>query len=114
MNFSLGVALFVLSALVAAVSQLLLKKSALKPHDRWYKAYLNPLVMSAYALLFSAALINIQGFVWVPYKTGMIVITSSYVFVLLLSRFILNEKITRPKLLGMLLIMLGIIVFVLG
>jgi len=114
MNYSWGVALFAVSAFVAAFSQMLLKKSATLPHDKWYKAYLNPLVITAYALLFSTALMNMLSFMHVPFKTGNMLITTSYIFVLFWSRYLFKEKFTKHKIIGMVLILAGIVVFVLG
>ena len=47
-------------------------------------------------------------------KYGSVIDTFSYVFVMLLSYFILKEKFTRGKIIGNLIIIAGIFVYTLG
>ena len=44
-------------------------------------------------------------------KYGSVIDTFTYVFVLLLSRFFLGEKITKGKLTGNLIIIIGILIY---
>jgi len=113
MTYEFAALLFILSALLAAISQTMLKKSALKQYIHRYQEYANPLVVSSYAILFSTTLINMQAYTVLPYKYGNILTSSSYIFVLVISRFLFGEKITLKKVAGMGLIILGICVFVL-
>ena len=111
MGSAWGAGLILLSAFLAATSQMLLKKSAMRQHPNRLAAYANPLVATAYAVLFSTALINMQAFVWLEYKHGAALSTASYAFVLFWSRLAFRETITRNKLAGMALIFAGIFLF---
>ena len=53
MNFSISYALIVLlGVFISAISQVMLKKSAVKKYDSRIKEYLNPLVIFAYFIFF--------------------------------------------------------------
>ena len=57
MNFSISYALIVLlGVFISAISQVMLKKSAVKKYDSRIKEYLNPLVIFAYFIFFIATL----------------------------------------------------------
>lgn len=103
--------LMIFSALIAAVSQMLLKKSALKKYDSIIWEYINPYVIAGYALLVSTLFINIVAYTGIEYKLGAILATTSYLFVMIFGRIFFNEKITKKKVAGISLIILGIIVF---
>ena len=49
---------FLVSVLISSASQILLKKSADKDYDSPLKEYLNPLVITAYAMFFCSMLIT--------------------------------------------------------
>lgn len=95
----------------SAVSQILLKQSADQKHKSGIYEYLNWRVMTAYAIFFGVLLLNTYAYTRVPYKYGSIIDTFTYVFVLLLSRFLLGERITKGKLMGNLLIIAGILIY---
>jgi drug/metabolite transporter (DMT)-like permease len=98
---------------ISSISQLLLKKSALTNADsKCFKAqYLNREVISGYALLFIAMLIPLYVYQFVELKYGAVVESLGYVFVMILSSLVLGERITKKKLAGNLLIIIGIAMF---
>jgi small multidrug resistance pump len=51
------------------------------------------------------------GLKGVPYKNEPIIESLGYIFVMILSNRILKEKITKKKLIGNLLILIGIIIY---
>ena len=51
-----------LSVTVASISQVLLKKSALKKYDRVVKEYLNFYVIGGYMLLFASMLLTVYAY----------------------------------------------------
>lgn len=95
----------------SALSQTLLKQSANRTHSHPLGEFLNWRVITAYAIFVLVLLVNTYAYTKVPYRYGSVIDSFTYVFVLLLSHFWLKEKITRGKLLGNLLIVLGIIVY---
>lgn len=101
----------VLSVAIAAVSQLLLKISAAKRHRGFVSEYLNPWVISGYLLLICSTVLTIAAFKGLAYKNAPMMESLGYLFVLVLCRIFLGEKITRRKFIGNLVIVLGLIVF---
>ncbi|MBQ5398399.1 MAG: EamA family transporter [Ruminococcus sp.] len=105
---------FLVSVLISSASQILLKKSADKDYDSPLKEYLNPLVITAYAMFFCSMLITMYCYKYVDVSAGPILESSGYVFVAVLGYIFLKEKFTAKKIIGMSLILLGIAVFSLG
>ena len=111
MSEIIALMLVIFSGLLAAFSQLLLKKSAMSNHNSRIAEYLNLYVISSYGVLFGTTLINMIALRVIPYKLVPMLGTVSYIFVILLSKLIIKEKIGRKKWIGMILIIVGIVVF---
>lgn len=103
--------LFVFSVFLATCAQILLKTSANKEHKNKLFEYLNPYVIGAYTIFVINTLTSIYCYRYLDLKQGGVLQMFSYVFVLILGRVFLKEKITGKKIFGMLLIMAGIFVF---
>ena len=103
-----------LGTFFTAFSQLLLKQSAGKTFRHPIYEYLNWRVITAYGIFVGVLLLNTYAYTHVDMKYGAVIDTFSYVFVMLLSYFILKEKFTKGKLAGNLLIMTGIFIYTLG
>lgn len=99
------------SVILASVSQILLKKSAQKEHGSFIKEYLNPLVIIGYGLMVAATLTTIAAYQGMDYKNGPIIESLGYILVMILSYFLLKEKVTKKKILGYILILAGVVVF---
>ncbi|MBQ7745362.1 MAG: EamA family transporter [Ruminococcus sp.] len=102
---------FLCSVLISSISQILLKKSADRTYDSRLKEYLNPLVIVAYIMFFCSMMITMYCYRYVDVSAGPIFESAGYVFVGILGFIFLKEKFTAKKLLGMVLILLGILVF---
>ena len=89
-----------LSVSAASVSQLLLKKSAMKKYASVIKEYLNPLVIGGYGILFLSMLLTIYAYSGMDYKNGPIIESFGNVIVLVLGYLFLKEKISFKKLIG--------------
>lgn len=100
-----------LSVSAASVSQLLLKKSAMKKYASVIKEYLNPLVIGGYGILFLSMLLTIYAYSGMEYKNGPIIESFGNVIVLVLGYLFLKEKISLKKLIGIVCIMVGMAVF---
>lgn len=105
------VLIFIFAVFIASVSQILLKKSANKNHKNWLKEILNIKVFIAYSMFLLSSMLIIYAYKEVQLKYGAIIQSSGYIFILLLSRIFLEEKITKNKILGIILIIIGIVVF---
>ncbi|MCF0132630.1 MAG: EamA family transporter [Blautia sp.] len=98
----------------SAFSQLLLKQSANKTYKKAIYEFLNWRVIVAYGIFAGVLLLNMFAFTKVDMKYGAVIDTFSYVFVMVLSYFVLKEKFTKGKLFGNLLIMTGVFIYTLG
>lgn len=96
-----------------AISQVLLKQSSGREHKSWIYEYLNWRVITAYGISFSVLILNTYAFTKVDLKYGAVIDTFSYVFVMILSYFLLKERFTRGQLIGNLMIITGVMVYTL-
>ena len=97
--------------LIASISQMLLKRSSQKEYSSFIRQYLNILVIGGYGLLVVSMLVAIICYGHMPYMYVVIIEPVGYILVMFLSRIIFKEKITKNKLLGMVLIICGILLF---
>lgn len=103
--------LLVMSVVVASFSQILLKKSAQKIYASILREYLNVYVIVGYGMMVLSTLLTVAGYAGVEYKNGAVIESLGFVLVMFLSRFFFSEKITKKKLLGNSLILLGVLIF---
>ena len=100
---------FLSASLISAFSQILLKIAARQQYKSWIYEYLNPRVVIAYAIFFLATLITVYCYKVIPLSLGAMLEASGYVFVTVLGYLILKEKVSKQKLLGMALIIIGVV-----
>lgn len=105
------VCILVLSVLIASVSQIILKIGSEKNYKNLIREYLNVYVIVGYGMMVVSTILTILAFKGLDYKNGPIIESVGYIFVMVLSSIILKEKITKKKIAGNLLILLGILVF---
>ena len=98
---------------ISAVSQVMLKKAAEKKYDSRIKEYLNPLVIGAYFIFFTATLLSILAYRVVPLSMGPILEATSYIYVTFFGATIFKEKINVKKIAALSLIIAGIAVYTL-
>ena len=107
--------LIALSATVASFAQVLLKKSANEEHKNVIEEYLNWKVICGYGLMFVGMFLTIIAYSkGVQYKNGPIMESIGNIWVVILSFLFFREPITRKKVLGNILILLGIVIFYLN
>ena len=104
--------LVIFSVLSAAGAQMLLKKGADGAYHSWWRQYLNGYVIAGYAIMFACMALNIFAMSrGVALKEVSIIESLSYLFVPLLSFLIFKEKLTKTRLLAIVIIITGIIIF---
>jgi len=103
--------LFVFNVFLAACAQVMLKTSANRNYSTKIKEYLNPYVIGAYSIFVVNTLVSIYCYRFLELKQGGVLQMFAYVFVLLIDRVFFKGKITHKKVLGMVLIITGIMVF---
>lgn len=103
--------IFILSVCIATISQILLKKSANIERKSKIAEYMNKYVILSYGLLFISTLLTLYAYQKVELSTGLVLETLSYILIPILSYFILKEKIQKKQIKGIILIVLGILVY---
>ena len=77
---------------ISAVSQVLLKKAALKEYDNPLNEYLNPYVIVAYSIFVLSTLLSIVAYREIPLSMGTILETTSYIYITFFGVKIFSEK----------------------
>ena len=103
--------IYILGVIISALAQILLKKSADVERENKLKEYLNFKTILAYGIFFGATLCTVFAYKYVPLSMGPILGTTEYVFVAILSYYLLKEKISRKKLIGLITIIFGVLIF---
>ena len=96
---------------ISAVSQVILKKESMKSHESISKEYLNFRVMFAYGLFVGTTLLCILAYKVVPLSMGPVLEATSYIWITLFGVYIFKEKITKNRIIALILIVLGIAIF---
>ena len=96
---------------ISAISQVILKKEAMKKHDSVSKEYLNFRVVFAYMLFVGTTLLCIIAYKVVPLSMGPVLESTSYIWVTLFGVIFFKERMTKRKTVALLLIVCGIILF---
>lgn len=99
------------SVLISSLSQVVLKLSANEEHESGLKEYLNIKVILAYGMFFLSTILTMLGYRRVPLSLGVVLETTGYIYVAILGHLFLQEKITKRKFIGNLLIIAGIVVY---
>ena len=103
--------ILILGVLISSVSQVLLKKSALKEHKGFVREYLNPYVIGAYCLFVLATFMTIYAFKGIPLSYGPILESTGYFFITVFGIIFFKERLNIRKITGILLILLGIVIY---
>lgn len=111
MEMNKYIGLLLISVVISSCSQILLKKSAMRAYKSILFEYLNPLVIIGYGMMVVSTITTILAYRGVEYKNGPVIESLGYLLVMILSFFFFKEKITKKKLIGNAIILLGIFVF---
>lgn len=105
-NKYLYVIIFLISILISTFSQILLKKGSMQKN-----IYFNKYTIFGYGIMIFATLLTLLGYKKVNLSLGQILQSLSFVFVTILSNLFLKEKISKRKIVGIFIIILGILIF---
>ena len=104
--------LWLFSVIIAAFSQVLLKVAANREYENKLREYFNPLVITAYGIFFLSWALTTWALRHVAYaKNSPVIEATSYIWGPLFGVLLLKEKISKRRLLGMAIILVGILVF---
>lgn len=104
----------IFSGVLSSFSQILLKKSTQKEKDSVIKEYLNLYVIGGYAITALCMVLTIIAFKGIPFKYGAVLESLTYLYIMVLSKMLLGEKLTKKKVMGNIIIVIGVMVFSLG
>lgn len=110
----ISIAVYVGAMMLAAVSQVLLKTSAGRKHANRFREYANRHVAGAYALFSVSMAATLYAYRYIPMSLAPILETTGVVFVAILGRIFLGERIGRRKLAGIMLVLGGVVLISLG
>ena len=113
-NLLLHAALLLTGTFLASISQVMLKKAALRTYDSPIKEYLNPLVICAYTIFVGTTLLSVLAYKGIPLSMGPVLEATSYFYVTFFGVRIFGEKMTKKKWIALALILAGIFVYSLG
>lgn len=99
---------------VSSVAQVLLKKSANKEYDSPLREYLNPLVIVGYTLFVGSTLLSVYAYRGIPLSMGEILDATGYFYVTIFGLAIFHERLNGKKILALVLIVGGIVIYALG
>ena len=103
--------LALLSVTIASFSQVMLKMGAGKIYHSKIREYLNFYVITGYGMLFISMVLTIVVYSRLSYLSVPVVEAVGYVLVPVLSYFIFKEKLSKRKIVGILCILLGIMIY---
>ena len=107
-------AFLLIGVFVSAISQVMLKKAALRHYESHIAEYLNPLVICAYMLFVGTTFLSIFPYKGIPLSMGPILEATSYIYVTLFGIVIFKEKMTSRKWVALTLILFGIALYSFG
>ena len=97
--------------MIAAFSQILLKKGAMRPHVSFIKDYLNAPVIIGYFMMAASVVCSMIAYRGVDYMNVPVMEAVGFIVVPVLSYFFFGEKFTKNKVVGIALIFAGIAVY---
>ncbi len=103
-----------LSGVISACSQMLLKKSSQIERASLIKEYCNFYVICGYGLTFLCMVLMVIAYKGLPLKYGATLEALVYFYVMILSRFLFGERLTVRRIAGNLLIVAGVALFSIG
>lgn len=110
-KLGISICILLVSVFISSVSQIILKKSADKTYKNALAEYLNPYVIGAYGLFFLSTVLTMIALKRVPLSMSPILEATGYIYISVMGYFFLKERFNRRKVAGMILILLGIVIY---
>jgi small multidrug resistance pump len=97
--------------ILTSVAHLFLKKGSVVAVESNRKMYLHPLSLTSYLIFAIAALLSIFAMKGLDLKVFFALTSLTYICIPVLSFVFLKESVTRNKLMGIVIITLGVVIF---
>ncbi len=78
------------------------------------KEYINTYVIGGYIITAVCMVLMIISYRGIPYKYGAVIESLAYLYIMIFSKLLLGEKLTKKKVAGNVIIIFGVIIFSLG
>lgn len=103
--------LYLFSTFLAAVSQVLLKKAAMREHKNIVAEYSDWRVLCGYGLFLCCTAFTMLAYRGIPMSVGPVLETTGYLYVTVFGIVIFKEKINGKKIVALGMIICGIIIY---
>lgn len=110
-NYLICAFVMTFGVIIAGFSQIILKQAAQKKYSHWIFQYLNVRVILGYGIMVASTLCTVYAYRTIPLSMAPAWDALGQVVVVGLSYWILGEKISKKKLIGIAIIILGILIF---
>ena len=107
------VLLYLASTFFSSISQVLLKKAALREHKSLLAEYTDWRVILGYGLFVGCTLLTMLAYRGVPLNVGPVLEATGYLYVTVFGVTIFHEKMNPKKVLALALILAGIAIYAL-
>lgn len=106
----LSLIVLVFGTFIASLAQLLLKTAAVKEYPTRIKQYLNLRVLSGYTVMLASMAASLFAFRALPFSYAPVADAAALLFTVSMSAVVLKEKLTRKKISGILVVIIGIVI----
>lgn len=96
---------------ISSCSQILLKKGS-KIEKKGIYIFLNKYVICGYTIFFTVTLIVTYLYKYIDLSIGALLDSAGYVFITILSCIFLKERVSKTKVFGIIVILIGIFICV--
>lgn len=110
-EYVLCVLLLLVSVFLSSISQIILKLSTKEKYKSFIQEYLNFKVIFAYILFLLSTMLTMISYKGIPLSLGPVLEATGYFWVAILGLFILGERVSRKKMIGLGVILIGIMIF---
>ena len=100
-----------IGAFISSTSQVLLKKAAMQDHCSRKDEYLNKYVVVAYGIFVLATFLSIYAYKGIPLSMGVVLESTSYLYITLFGAYFFKEQITLRKIVALVFIIAGIVIY---
>ena len=107
------VLLYLSSTFLASVSQVLLKKAALREHKTLLAEYTDWRVILGYGLFVGCTVLTMLAYKGVPLNVGPVLEATGYLYVTFFGVTIFHEKMNPKKIAALAIIIAGILIYAL-
>lgn len=104
----------IFSGVLSAFSQVLLKKGSARNSKTVLGEYLNSYVITGYMIMIICMALTVVAFRGIPFKYSGVLESLGYIYIMILSKVLLHEKITKKKAVGNIIIVAGVMIFSMG